>query len=191
MTDNIFSNANTFVLWLILFSAGSFLLTRHNKKHGKTAEYDERQQQLRLLSFRISFFILIVWSLFGMLLSENGILFCDTATMFFLGILLSFTAFFCINTWENANDPILHDETADAKAKKEVMLIITGIFWFACVIWVVADYIRHFDNIFTDGKLNGNCRLLFIVLAGLIMIVNALIKQIYCKRCAKKDEDDL
>ena len=190
MTDNIFSNANTFVLWLILFSAGSFLLTRHNKKHGKTAEYDERQQQIRLLSFRISFFILIVWSLLGMLLAENGILFCDTATMFFLGILLSYTAFICINTWKNAVDPVLNGETADAKAKKEVMLITTGIFWFACVIWVVADYIRHFDNIFTDGKLNGNCRLLFIVFAGLIMIVNALIKQIYCKRCSKKDGDD-
>lgn len=191
MTENIFNNANTFILWVVLFSGWCFISAKINKKHGKATEYDERQQQLRLLSFRISFFILIVWSLLGMLLAENGILFCDTATMFFLGILLSFTAFFCINTWKNANDPILHDETADTKAKKEVMLIITGIFWFACVIWVVADYIRHFDNIFTDGKLNGNCRLLFIVFAGLIMIVNALIKQIYCKRCSKKDEDDL
>jgi len=71
-----------------------------------------------------------------------------------------------------------------------VLLIITGIFWTVCVIWVVADYIKHFDNIFTDGKLNGNSRLLFIVFAGLIMIANALIKQIYCKRCARKDEDD-
>lgn len=190
MTENIFSNANSFILWVVLFSVWCFISAKINKKHGKAAEYDERQQQIRLLSFRISFFILIVWSLLGMLLAENGILFCDTATMFFLGILLSFTAFFCINTWKNAVDPVLNGETADAKAKKEVMLIITGIFWFACVIWVVADYIRHFDNIFTDGKLNGNCRLLFIVFAGLIMIVNALIKQIYCKRCSKKDGDD-
>ena len=120
MTENIFNNANTFILWVVLFSGWCFISAKINKKHGKTAEYDERQQQIRLLSFRISFFILIVWSLLGMLLAENGILFCDTATMFFLGILLSFTAFFCINTWKNANDPILHDETADAKAKKEV-----------------------------------------------------------------------
>jgi len=190
MTDNIFSNANSFALWLVLFFGLFFVSTKINKKHGKAAEYDERQQQLRLLSFRISFFILLVWSLLGMLLAENGILFCDTATMFFLGILLSYTAFFCINTWKNANDPILHDETSDEKAKKEVLLIITGIFWTVCVIWVVADYIKHFDNIFTDGKLNGNSRLLFIVFAGLIMIANALIKQIYCKRCARKDEDD-
>ncbi|MBO4729641.1 MAG: hypothetical protein J5631_14580, partial [Spirochaetaceae bacterium] len=86
MTDNIFSNANTFVLWLVLFFGGSFLLTRHNKKHGKTAEYDERQQQIRLLALRISYFILIVWSLIGMLLAENGLLFSDVPTMFFLGI---------------------------------------------------------------------------------------------------------
>ena len=119
MTDNIFSNANSFALWIVLFSGWCFISAKINKKHGKTAEYDERQQQLRLLSFRISFFILIVWSLLGMLLAENGILFCDTATMFFLGILLSFTAFFCINTWKNGVERALKRYIQDGTAAGE------------------------------------------------------------------------
>ncbi|MBO4759147.1 MAG: hypothetical protein J5505_03715 [Spirochaetaceae bacterium] len=190
MTDNIFSNANSFVLWLILFFGLSFLFTRHNKKRGKTAEYDERQQQIRLLSLRISYFILIAWSLIGMLLAENKLLFCDVATMFFLGILLSATAFICITTWKNASDPVLNGETAEQKSKKLTLTIVTGIFWVLCVIWIIADYIKNFEKLFTDGKLNGNSRLLFIVVSGLIMLINVLIKQIYCKKFAQKDEED-
>ena len=190
MTDNIFSDANTFVLWLILFFGVSFLFTRHNKKHGKTAEYDERQQQIRLLSFRISYFILIVWSLIGMLLAENNLLFSDASTMFFLGILLSYTAFICIPTWKNAVDPVLSGEAAEQKSKKLTMTIAAAVFWFFCVIWIIADYIKNFENLFTDGKLNGNSRLLFIVVSGLIMLINVLIKQIYCKKFAQKDEED-
>lgn len=190
MTDNIFSNANTFVLWLVLFFGGSFLLTRHNKKHGKTAEYDERQQQIRLLALRISYFILIVWSLIGMLLAENGLLFSDVPTMFFLGILLSYTAFICITTWKNAVDPVLNGETTEQKSKKLTLTIATTVFWFLCAIWIIADYAKNFDKLFTDGKLNGNCRLLFIVISGLIMLINVLIKQIYYKKCTQKDEED-
>ena len=143
MTHTIFSDANTFVLWLILFFGVSFLFTRHNKKHGKTAEYDERQQQIRLLSFRISYFILIVWSLIGMLLAENNLLFSDASTMFFLGILLSYTAFICITTWKNAVDPVLSGEAAEQKSKKLTMTIAAAVFWFFCVIWIIAEGVSY------------------------------------------------